>query len=133
MLTAMEPDIALTVPMSSSARNTKGVYNEYDRLRAEGELRIAIAFPFFALPATISYLLIEELRITGDGRYAFYAVAMLYSAVRRQLVLNADTRLYGVEYFSIKYYGVDVNLEVLRPAVDGGPDQVLAVDDCVGW
>jgi hypothetical protein len=53
----------------------EGVYNEYDRLRAEGEFRTAIAVPFVALLATISYLLIRELRITGDGQSVFYIVA----------------------------------------------------------
>jgi hypothetical protein len=109
----------------------EGVYNEYDRLRAEGEFRTAIAVPFVALLSTISYLLIHELQITGDSRYLFYvavgvtglfmlaagdgkkseAANLLYSSVRQQLVVNADTRTYGIEYFPVKFYGVDIDLE----------------------
>lgn len=114
----------------------EGVYNEYDRLRAEGEFRTAIAVPFVALLATISYLLIHELQITGDGRSVFYIAAgvtgmlmfaagkgkkseaahLLYSTVRQQLVVNADTRTYGVEYFPVKFYGLDIDLEPLGVA-----------------
>jgi hypothetical protein len=111
----------------------EGVYNEYDRLRAEGEFRTAIAVPFVALLSSISYLLIDELHVSGDRRSVFYVVvgvtglfmlaagggkkseaaSLLYASVRQQLVVNADARSYGIEYFPVKFHGVDVDLEPL--------------------
>lgn len=116
----------------------EGIYNEYDRLRSEGEFRTAIAVPLFGLLGSISYLLIDELGLIGDKVYIFYTVAgvaslamlaaggskkseaaqLLYASVRQQLVQNADTRDYGFEYFPNKYRDLDIDLGVLSPSIE---------------
>jgi len=118
--------------------NHEAVYNEYDRLRAEGEFRTGIALPLTALTFALGYLVVDELGVSPDNDVWVYVVAavaglamltagngkkseaanLLYSSVRQQLVLTTDTRTYGLEFFPIKHAGVEIDLENFRPLID---------------
>ncbi|MFG1816870.1 hypothetical protein ACGFIF_24145 [Kribbella sp. NPDC049174] len=116
----------------------ESVYNEYDRLRSEGEFRTGIALPLTALIAALGYATIDEFDISRENGIWFYVIAgvtglamltagegkkseaahLLYSSVRQQLVLPTETRTYGIEFFPIKHAGVEIDLEVFRPLID---------------
>lgn len=113
----------------------EGIYNEYDRLRSEGEFRTGIALPLTALISVMTYSLVDELGVSNEKSMVFYGIALvtglamliagdskkaeaaslLYSSVLQRLVSPSDTRVYGIEFFPIKNAGFEIDLEIFRP------------------
>ncbi|MFG1905590.1 hypothetical protein [Kribbella sp. NPDC048928] len=104
--------------------NHEGVYGEYDRLRAESELRLALVAPLFALlvaaglsilrdlgaakddaPTAVILAGIVALLMMSSGRQKeAEAAELLYSAVRQELVENHDRVEYGADFFPLRTF-----------------------------